>query len=109
MGNLLIAIVLTASILIVLVKTGHFRKFLGYQAPLDIVVTLLIGIVFLQGAGGLNAMIIAILGGFVFSVVLWFIGRVCESEKLTRVFTPDGRKRWRWMLHPPKGFRFSRN
>lgn len=104
MENLLIAMVLSASIIILLVKTGHFRKCLGYQAPLDIVVTVLVGVVLTRSAGGLNAMIIAILGGFVFSVALWIVGRLCPSEKLTRVLV-DGRTRWQWVTVPPKGFR----
>ena len=109
MDNLLIASVLTASIIIVLIKTGHFRKLLAYQAPIDILVTVAIGALFAGAAGGLNAMKIAVLGGFIFSIVLYLIARTTPSEQLRRVALPNGRTRLRWVVVPAPGLFSRRN
>ena len=102
MDNLIIACILTASIIIVLLKTGHFRKIIRYQAQLDILVTVAIGILFAP-TGSLNAFIIAIFGGFVFSVVISIVYRLVPHERLVRMVDTDGTVRRHWATFPPPG------
>ena len=81
MFELIIAGVVSAlAVLVLLFKIG-IRKCLYFDVPLDIGVTVFLGIIF---SGTYSGMIAAIIGGLIFSIILWGLKNFIGYERLTR-------------------------
>jgi len=93
MEALLMGLAMVASLIILFAKLD-IRKFLAYDAPLDIVVTGFLG---LLGAstGTFSGLVAGVVSGLVFSFVMVFLKAILGSKKLTRKGWKEVRPRWR--------------
>lgn len=100
MDALVAATVLALSFIVIVVKAKLIRYVLGYQGWLDVAVT--VGLFFLfSRQGTVTALLIAIFGGFIFSIICSVLYRVMPHKRLARVADGKGNIRWKWIDCPP--------
>jgi len=81
MEMILMAAGTVAAILIVMAKLD-IRKFLGFDAPLDIIVTFGLGALG-AATGTFSGVILGIFAGLMFSLVFWLLKKLIGYQKLT--------------------------
>ena len=98
-----LGIMLCITLLVVLFKTGHFRKLLPHHAWIDIVVTLFLMYALGDSVTGFSAAVVA---GLVFSLFMWFAYRVSPSQRRIKALDANGKPYWMWVeVQPPGLFR----
>lgn len=104
MYDIIVPAVLVLSIVVVIFKTGAIRYLLHYQGWVDVVVTVGLFVLF-HRQGTATAIMIAIFGGFIFSLLMSFLYRVMPHKRLTRTADSHGNIRWEWLDVPPRSWR----
>ena len=95
-----LGIILCASLIVLLVKTRHFRKLLPYHAWLDIAVSAFLMVAIGDSVSGFAAAVVA---GLAFSIVMFLCHRTMHTQRRVKAIGPDGRAFHTWIEVPPKG------
>lgn len=94
MSPIILAVVTAFAVLVLMAKLG-IRRFLRYDAVIDVLVSGFLVVVF---AGTITGTAAAVVAGAIFSIVLWILKLTMGTERLTR----SGWKRSKPKLHWPQ-------
>lgn len=105
-GLIVAGFALTLTFFLVMHRTGHLRKFLGYAGWIDVCFTILIFSLFAHTFSGVIAGTFA---GLFLALGLTLMRSVYGYERLKfqRVRWYKGLVRMHWVLYPPKSFKAS--
>ena len=94
MLEMLLTGLITAFAIIVIMMKINIRKFLAFDAPIDIIVTVGLGALG-AATGTFSGLIVGIFSGVIFSLVFWCMKKVIGYDRLTKKGWEPVQPSWR--------------